>query len=67
MDENVKLFEITIAGRLFAVAREMDDCNQFRQTYYVNGRSVPVQDYLTLLTDAGPARRRRGRTTRAKS
>ena len=75
MDENVKLFEITIAGRLFAVveitiagrlfaiARELDDCNQFHQTYYVNGRRLPVRDYLTLLTDAAFG----GRTTSAKS
>ena len=56
MDEKVKLFEITLAGRLFAVARELDDCNQFRQTYYVDDRKVPVQYYLELLTDAWNSR-----------
>ena len=52
----MKLFEITIAGRLFAIARELDDCNQFRQTYYVDGRKVRVQHYLKLLTDAWTSR-----------
>ena len=68
MDEKVKLFEITLAGRLFAVARELDDCNQFRQTYYVDDRKVPVQYYLELLTDAWNSRMPfGGRTTSAKS
>ena len=41
----MKLFEITVAGRRFAVAREADG-DQFYQTYYVDGRDVPVQHYL---------------------
>ena len=78
MDENLNIFEITIdgrliavveitiAGRLFAIARELDDCNQFRQTYYVDDRRVPVQYYLELLTDAWNSRMPfGGRTTSA--
>jgi hypothetical protein len=44
----MKLFEITIAGRRFAVAREADG-DQFYQTYYVDGRDVPVQHYLKMI------------------
>ena len=69
MDENVNLFEITVAGRLFTVARELDDCNQFHQAYYVDGDRVPVQHYLQLLAvTCGPSRPPDGgRTTSAKS
>jgi hypothetical protein len=44
----MKLFEITVAGRRFAVAREADG-DQFYQTYYVDGRDVPVQHYLKMM------------------
>ncbi len=48
----MKLFEITIAGRLFKVTREPNDCNEFCQTYSVSGREVPVQDYLQQVAEA---------------
>jgi hypothetical protein len=48
----MKLFEITVAGRRFAVAREAGDSDQFYQTYYVDGRDVPVQHYLRMIAIA---------------
>jgi hypothetical protein len=44
----MKLFEITVAGRRSEVAREADG-DQFYQTYYVDGRDVPVQHYLKMM------------------
>ena len=50
-----KLFEITVAGRRFVVAREAG--GQFYQTYYVDGRDVPVQHYLKMIAMAVGDRR----------
>ena len=46
------LFDITIAGRRFSVARELHADNQFHQRYSVDGRDVPVQQYLELVATA---------------
>ena len=51
----MKLFDITIAGRRFSVAREPGEHNQFHQTYTVDGREVPVQRYLELVAIAAAA------------
>ena len=48
----MKLFEITVAGRRFAVARQAGGGDQFYQTYYVDGRDVPVQHYLRMIATA---------------
>jgi hypothetical protein len=48
----MRLFEITVAGRRFAVVREAGGGDQFYQTYYVNGRDVPVQHYLKMIAMA---------------
>lgn len=45
----MKLFEITVAGQRFSVAREFDEHNEFHQTYSVDGREVPVARYLELI------------------
>jgi hypothetical protein len=46
------LFEITIGGRRFAVARVADGRDQFYQTYYVDGQDVPVYQYLKMIAVA---------------
>jgi hypothetical protein len=46
------LFDITIAGRRFSIARELHGDNQFHQRYSVDGRDVPVQRYLELVATA---------------
>ena len=48
----MKLFEIVVAGQRFEVAREPGGGNQFYQTYYVDGRDVPVQHYLKMIAMA---------------
>jgi hypothetical protein len=48
----MKLFEIIVAGQRFAVAREAGNGDQVHQTYYVDGRDVPVQQYLTMIAMA---------------
>jgi protein-disulfide isomerase-like protein with CxxC motif len=48
----MKLFEIVVAGQRFAMAREPGGANQFYQTYYVDGRDVPVQHYLKMIAMA---------------
>jgi hypothetical protein len=48
----MKLFDITIAGRRFSVAREPGEHNLCHQTYSVDGREVPVQRYLELIAVA---------------
>jgi hypothetical protein len=50
----MKLFEITIAGRRFSVARELGAHNECHQTYSVDGREVPVERYLELIAMAAP-------------
>jgi len=52
MGSVMKLFEIVVAGQRFAVAREPGGGNQFYQTYYVDGRDVPVQHYLKMIAMA---------------
>jgi hypothetical protein len=52
MGSAMKLFEIVVAGQRFAVAREPSIGNQFNQTYYVDGRDVPVQHYLKMIAIA---------------
>ena len=49
------LFEITIAGRRFSVSRELDCHDGCHQTYFVDGREVPVRRYLALIAMAVPA------------
>jgi hypothetical protein len=51
----MKLFDITIGGRRFSVARERNEQNQFYQTYSVDGREVSVQRYLELVAIAEAA------------
>jgi hypothetical protein len=56
----MKLFEITIAGRRFTVAREPGERDQFYQTYTVDGRDVPVHLYLKMIAMAVTEERRSG-------
>jgi hypothetical protein len=53
----VKLFEITVGGRRFAVGRAVaatasDDDTEYYQTYFVDGRDVPVEHYLRTIAMA---------------
>jgi hypothetical protein len=43
------IFDITIAGRRFSVARERYGHSEFYQLYSVDGCKVPVQRYLELI------------------